>query len=92
MGVEDSLAAWMLDSAVLWFGTTIENALNERVKVVFGKETSYKPRYTLARLLNPNFRLPKPLPSVEDDPNPWAVFMAMAGKKRSGIKRWKYIS
>lgn len=90
MAEEDSLAAWMLDSAVTWFGTTIENALAERVKVGMGANIEYKPRYSLARLLDPNFRLPKPEPKPEDNPNPWAALMAWAGKRNSGVKRYEY--
>lgn len=86
-----SLAQWMFDTAVTWFGITIENALAERVKVVMGKETTFKPKYTLARLLNPAFRLPKPLPEPEESQNPWAPFLAWMGKRGSGVKRYKYV-
>jgi hypothetical protein len=86
----DSLAAWMLDSAVTWFGITIENALQERVKVVVGGKEQSKPRYTLTRLLHPVFRLPKPAPDPEDNPNPWAGLLAWAGKRNSGVKRYRY--
>lgn len=86
-----SLAQWMFDEAVTWFGITIENALEERVKVTMGKEVEYKPKYTLARLLHPQFRLPKPAPVVEKAPNPWEPLLAWAGKKGSGVRRWKYV-
>lgn len=85
-----SLAQWMFDEAVTWFGITIENALAERIKVQMGKDVQFKPKYTLIRLLNPAFRLPKPLPEVSDSPNPWSPFMALVGKKGSGVKRWRY--
>jgi hypothetical protein len=87
-----SLAQWMFDSAVTWFGITIENALSERVKVTMGKEVTFKPKYTLARLLNERFRLPKPQPEPEDNPNPWASLLAWAGKRNSGVKRYKYVN
>lgn len=87
-----SLARWMLDAAVTWFGITIENALAERVKVTQGKEIIFKPRYTLARLLNEHFRLPKPAPEPEDNPNPWMALWTWAGKRNSGVKRWKYMN
>lgn len=80
-----------LNAAVTWFGITIENALNERVKVTVGKETHFNPRYTLTRLLHQDFRLPRPAPKPEDSPNPWAALMAWAGKKNSGIKRYRYV-
>ena len=91
MEVEDSLAGWMLDSAVMWFGLTIENALEERVKVGYGKNETWKPKYTLTRLLNQNFKMPKPPPSPEDNPSPWSGFLAWLGKPRSGVKKWKYV-
>lgn len=89
---EDSIAAWMLDTAVTWFGITFENALAERVKIQYGKEVQYKPKYSLSLLLNPNFRLPRPERKPEDDPNPWATIIAWAGKKNSGVKRYRYVS
>jgi hypothetical protein len=90
-GETDSLAAWMLDSAVTWFGITIENALNERVKVQVGTNTEFHPRYTLARLLHQDFRLPRPEPTADAKGfNPWAPLLAWAGKPRSGVKRYAY--
>lgn len=87
----DSLAAWMLDSAVTWFGLTIENALNERDKVGVGANVEYKPRYTLSRLLHQGFKLPRP-PEIADssNDNPWSPFMAWIGKGNSGVRRWVY--
>lgn len=92
MRIEDSLAAWMLDNAVTWFGITIENALQERVKVQKGKQVEYKPRYTLARLLDQGFRLPRPMPEASESSNPWAELMMWSRKKNSGIKRYKYVA
>jgi hypothetical protein len=81
----------MLDTAVTLFGVTIENALNERVKVVVGSETRSEPRYSLARLLDPLFRLPRPVDRpVDNNYNPWAPLMAWIGKPRSGVKRYRY--
>lgn len=91
-GEEDALAAWMLDNAVTWFGITIENALAERVKVQTGKDNyRYDPKYTLARLLNPSFKLPRP-PVEQTSSNPFAALLPYAGKKNSGIKRYKYVA
>jgi len=90
-GEEDTLAAWMLDSAVTWFGITIENALQERVKTVVGTKDEYVPRYTLTRLLDDNFKLPRPLPEKkEQEANPWAALMAWAGKPGGMVKRYAY--
>ena len=88
---QDSLAAWMLDSAVTWFGITIENALQERVKVGIGANVEYKPVHTLARLLTSGFKLPKPLSEMKpDSTNVWSPLLAWAGRQGSGIKRWVY--
>lgn len=89
--VSDSIAAWMLDSAVTWFGITIENALAERVKVTMGKEVHFNPKYTLARLLTPGFKLPKVAETEEYNSNPWSPLLAWAGKRNSGVRWYKYV-
>lgn len=93
-GETDSLAVWMLNSAVLWFGMTIENLLNERVEVVVGGKTTFYPRYTLTRLLHPEFTVFRPKVSNIDPMkglNPWMSLLGWANKPRSGIKRWQYV-
>lgn len=93
-GENDSIAAWMLNSATLWFGVTIENLLNERVEVVVGGKTTSYPRYTLARLLHPEFTVFRNKPSNVDPMkglNPWMALLGWANKPRSGIKRWQYV-
>lgn len=91
-GEKDSIAAWMLNGATLWFGITIENLLNERVEVSVGAKSQSYPRYTLTRLLHPDFTVFRPAPS---DPttgiNPWMGLLGWAGKPRSGVKRWQYV-
>lgn len=87
-GETDSIAAWMLDSACTWFGITIENALQERVKVGMGKED--KPKYTLARLLSQGFKLPAPMIEVGTADNPWLPLLAWVGKRNSKVKRYEY--
>lgn len=57
--VEDSLAAYCFDSAVVTLGTIIENALLERDEVGEGSGKSSVPRYTLEQLLDPAFVLPR---------------------------------
>ena len=92
-GEEDSIAAWMLDTAVTWFGITIENALSERVKVGSGANAEHKPKYTLTLLLDKDFRLPRPPEekvSAKQAMNPWAPFLAWMGKKNSGVKKYEY--
>lgn len=90
-GHQCTLAAWMLDSAVTWFGITIENALGERVKVGRGANVEYQPRYTLARLLHPQFKLPKPPPEPEINLNPFAPFMSWVGKGGGMVKKFAYV-
>jgi len=84
------VAQWMFNTCITWFGTTIENALAERVKVGVGANVEFKPRYTLARLLHPQFKLPAPSRAVQDDPNPWAELMSWAGRRGSNINKYRY--
>jgi hypothetical protein len=84
------VAQWMFNTCITWFGTTIENALAERVKVGVGANEKSVPRYTLARLLHPQFKLIAPQRQVQDDPNPWAELMSWAGKRGSGINKYRY--
>jgi hypothetical protein len=84
----------MLDSAVVWFGITIENALQERVKVKMGSEVHYNPKYSLARLLNAATKLPRPrevYSAEQGDANVWSPLLAWAGRGNSGVKRYKYV-
>lgn len=87
---DTSIASWMLDNVVTWFGITIENALSERVKSVVGANVEYKPRYTLALLLSDGFRLYRPQEQQQSS-NPFAPLLAWAGKRNSGVKIWKYV-
>jgi hypothetical protein len=57
----DSLTRYLLNKVVTWFGITIENALAERVNVGSEKEPHWEARYTLSQLLDPSFRLPRPM-------------------------------
>jgi hypothetical protein len=57
----------MLDTCVLTFGTIVENALLERDEMGSGAGKKYVSRYSLAQLLDPDFKLPDPtLESVEE--------------------------
>lgn len=100
-GEEDSIAAWMLDSAVTWFGIEIENLLQERDKVKMGNEVEYRPRYTLSRLLDQDFKLirqQEPSPQKQENPGPgasgmsiWQPLLSWAGNNKRAIKFWKYV-
>lgn len=54
----DPLPAWMLDNAVLYFGTVVENMLAETDEVAYGNSTRHVKRYTLSRLLDESFLYP----------------------------------
>lgn len=86
-------AAYQFDNAVLYCGTVVENALQEQTKIELGKHVEYRQKYTLAQLLDPDFRLPRPLPSKPR--NTFAEFaqqlMAYAGKPGSKNRVWTYV-
>lgn len=87
-GEEDSIAAWMLNTAVTWFGITIENLLSERVEVMVGKGTKSYPKYTLTRLLHADYRVTRTPEAIST--NPWTPFLAWIGKKDGLVKRYVY--
>ena len=63
---DDALAAWMLDNAVLTFGTLVENMLHETVEVEVGDRKQSKPRYSISQLLDPAFVFPRDDDAEED--------------------------
>jgi hypothetical protein len=89
-GMPCSLAAWMLDSAITWFGITIENALSERVEIKMGTKVQSTPKFTLIRLLDENFRLPPP-PEEKTSTNPWSPLMGWLGRGGNKVKRYQYV-
>ncbi len=66
-GEEDALAAWMLDNAVTYFGTMVENLMLERDEIGSGTNKKYVSRYTLAQLLDPAFLWPQPKNEVDEE-------------------------
>lgn len=56
----------MLDNAVTYFGTLVENMLLERDEIGSGTHKEFVPRYTLGRLLDDTFYYPRPLSDVEE--------------------------
>lgn len=54
VGITDEWVAYQFDSAISFFGITIENALQETIK---DKTT---PKYKLSDLLKPGYKLPRP--------------------------------
>lgn len=54
--IHDPWTAIQLDSAVCLVGSTIESALKETVEVETGDKKSFKQKYTLSQLIDPDFR------------------------------------
>lgn len=101
VGIEDEWAAYQFDNAVNFFGVTVENALQERDEIGMGTDVKYRERYTLAQLLEPNFRLPRPAagkPGRGGSPahsaqagSGLATILSLAGQPRSGVKKFVYV-
>lgn len=92
--VTDSIAAYCVDGAVLWFGLTIENALAETKEVGMGKDKRREQKYTLSQLLDPVFRLPRPQPAPKPSTptqDGFAAMVALAKQPGSGVKLYQYI-
>jgi len=65
-GESDALAAWMLDNAVLTFGTLVENMLHETEEIEVGDRKQSRPRYAISQLLDPAFVFPRDDDAAED--------------------------
>lgn len=85
----DSLTRYLADNAVTFFGMTIENALAERVNVGSEKEPKWEDKYTLPQLLDPAFRLPRPLTAKQQRLGSGLKAMVMANP--SAVGRWKEV-
>lgn len=94
--VEDRLAAYQLDAAVVTFGTIIENLLQETVKVGMKGNERYESKYTISQVLKPTFKVNEagaskrnPASSM-DTPfeNGLATILALADQQGSGVKKW----
>lgn len=80
--LENDWAAYQFDAAVMWVGLTIENALNDREEYGPSNARATRPRYTLAKLLEPEFRLPHSGTSQEG-------LGAMAAANPGLVGHWK---
>ncbi len=87
--VEDSLAAYSLDSAVVTLGTIVENALAERKEVQVGKHKESRPVYKLDEILDADFFLPRPPSRLQKRRQSAANFFALATQPGSGVKMWR---
>lgn len=85
----DSLTRYLADNAVTFFGLTIENALAERVNKGSEKEPKWEDKYTLAQLLDPAFRLPRPPTAKQQRQQSGLKAMVMANPSMVG--RWKEV-
>lgn len=90
--VTDSIAAYCLDKAVLWFGITMENLLGERVEVGSGKDKRWEAKYELLDLLDEGFRVPRETPKPKKAvPGGLAAMLSLAGVAGSGVKHYQYV-
>lgn len=90
----DTIAIYCLDNAVIWFGMTVENALQERVNEGSEEKPKWEAKYTLGQLLDPLFRMPKPEPAPKPKraaQSGFAAMMALASQAGSGVKAYKYV-
>lgn len=85
-------AAYQFDNAVLFAGLTIENALAEREKIGDAKNYEYRAKYTLSQLLDPTLLLPAPAVESHGEQNGLAALLALAGKRGSGVKEFRYVA
>ena len=90
--IQDKLSALLLDNAVTYFGTVIENALQERIEMGKGR---WEPKYTLSDLLDSDFVLPQSAPKRRilrgNKGAPGiAQVLALSEQGVAGIKRWVY--
>lgn len=58
LDVTNNWAAYQFNSAVVWLGIAIENALQERDNIGTDDKPEWRERYTLEQILEPGFRLP----------------------------------
>lgn len=83
-GLVDELACYQFDNAVLWFCSTVENALAETEQIGVGDKVEHKAKYTLEQLLSDDFRLPRPLSHQEQRSQTGQQVKALFG---TGAKR-----
>lgn len=85
VGIDDRWAAYQLDSAVTLVGTALENASQEMHEV----NKRMVPKYTMAQLLDPAFRLPAPPSAAQEQQGGLAALKALARRVRGGVRVFK---
>src|SRR4249920_3071107 len=101
VGIQDKLEAYLLDSCVVTFGIIMDNALHERESIGPPGKHDWKPKYTLAQLLDSKFYLPDPSRSVKaksltsSELPPFSgglsQILALAAENTNGVKTWRYV-
>jgi len=95
VNVQDKLAALLLDNAVVFFGTAMENALQERVNLGSPNHPHWEQKYSLSELLDSGFLLPEPekpkkLIAGGRRNSGIAQVLALADQGTQGIKKWVF--
>ena len=93
--VEDRLAAYLFDSAVMTFGRVIENASQEEENIGSPSQPKWERKYNLQQLLSQDFKLPntrakKPTQFGNFASSGIAQILAAADQGTRGIRRWEY--
>lgn len=84
---EDPWLALQIDQAVALVGLAIENAAQEMERIGPKDKPEWRPKYTLAQLLDPAFKLPTEEPRpAEDKAGGLSTLLGLAGKLKGGIK------
>jgi len=92
--VEDRLAAYQFDAAVVTFGTIMENLLGETVKVGLKGNERYESKYTLEEVLKPTFKVNEQKATSMEAPfaSGLGTILALAEQSNSGVKKWDYMN
>lgn len=85
--LQNDLAAYQFNSAVLFFGLTIKNASQEQEEYGPHNARFGRNKYTMTQLLDPDFRLP-----AANSQQPTAGLKAMAAAHPGTVGRWKQVA
>jgi hypothetical protein len=93
--IQNKLAAYLFDNAVVFFGTAVENALQERVNLGSPSHPNWESKYTLSELLESDFIIqmdetPRKMKKIGKGSTGIAQVLALADQGTGGIKKWVY--
>ena len=91
-GLVEEIGEWgvyCFDDAILYFVRVIQNALQEREQIGLGAQMEWRQKYTLAQLLDKDFRLPRPPSATVQKRATGAAVKAMFGSEKPRRKRGK---